>query len=55
MINVIEATIWKEKLMREDVPLPRVPMIPTGMQLELKRLWFVMRFVIAIAINEIQR
>ncbi|GFU25446.1 ATP-dependent DNA helicase [Trichonephila clavipes] len=40
MNNVIEATILTGKFKGEDVLLPRIPMIPTNMPFEFKRLQF---------------
>jgi hypothetical protein len=43
MNNIIEATILNGKFKGEDVLLPRIPMIPTDMPFEFKRLQFPMR------------
>ncbi|GFV61162.1 ATP-dependent DNA helicase [Trichonephila clavipes] len=43
MNNVIEATILTGKFKGEDVLLPRIPMIPTDMPFEFKRLQFPVR------------
>ncbi|GFT09070.1 hypothetical protein TNCV_4105332 [Trichonephila clavipes] len=45
MNNVIEATILTGKFKGEDVLLPRIPMIPTDMPFEFKRLQFPYRFI----------
>ncbi|GFV80265.1 ATP-dependent DNA helicase [Trichonephila clavipes] len=48
MNNVIEATILTGKFKGEDVLLPRIPMIPTGMPFEFKRLQFPVRLAFAM-------
>jgi ATP-dependent DNA helicase PIF1 len=40
MNNIIEATILNGKFKGEDILLPRIPMIPTDMSFEFKRLQF---------------
>ncbi|MGR0272074.1 hypothetical protein ACUWC3_28590, partial [Klebsiella pneumoniae] len=40
MKNVIEATILNGKFKGEDVLLPRIPMVPTDIPFEFKRLQF---------------
>ncbi|GBP96626.1 ATP-dependent DNA helicase PIF6 [Eumeta japonica] len=52
MNKVIEATILIEKFKDEDVLLPRIPMIPTDMPFEFKRLMFPLRLVFAMTINK---
>jgi ATP-dependent DNA helicase PIF1 len=54
MNNVIEATILNGKFNGEDVLLPRIPMIPTDMPLEFKRLQFPVRLAFAMTINKAQ-
>ncbi|GFV41645.1 ATP-dependent DNA helicase PIF6 [Trichonephila clavipes] len=54
MNNVIEATILTGKFKGEDVLLPRIPMIPTDMPFEFKRLQFPVRLAFAITINKAQ-
>ncbi|GFU38861.1 ATP-dependent DNA helicase [Trichonephila clavipes] len=54
MNNVIEATILTGKFKGEDVLLPRIPMIPTDMPFEFKRLQFPVRLVFAMTINKAQ-
>ncbi|GFW38335.1 ATP-dependent DNA helicase [Trichonephila clavipes] len=54
MNNVIEATILTGKLKGEDVLLPRIPMIPTDMPFEFKRLQFPVRLTFAMTINKAQ-
>jgi ATP-dependent DNA helicase PIF1 len=43
MNNIIEATILNGKFKGEDVLFPRIPMIPTDMSFEFKRLQFPVR------------
>ncbi|GFT09254.1 ATP-dependent DNA helicase PIF1 [Trichonephila clavipes] len=54
MNNVIEATILTGKFKGEDVLLPRIPMIPTDMPFEFKRLQFSVRLAFAMTINKAQ-
>ena len=54
MNNVIEATILTGKYKGEDVLLPRIPMIPTDMAFEFKRLQFPVRLAFAMTINKAQ-
>ena len=54
MNNVIEATILSGKFKGEDVLLPRIPMIPTDMPFEFKRLQFPVRLAFAMTINKAQ-
>jgi ATP-dependent DNA helicase PIF1 len=54
MNNIIEASILNEKFKREDVLLPRIPMIPTDMSFEFKRLQFPVRLAFAMTINKAQ-
>ncbi|GFX88198.1 ATP-dependent DNA helicase [Trichonephila clavipes] len=54
MNNVIEATILTGKFKGEDVLLPRIPMIPTDMPLEFKRLQFPVRLAFAMTFNKAQ-
>ncbi|GFW03636.1 ATP-dependent DNA helicase PIF6 [Trichonephila clavipes] len=54
MNNVIEATILTGKSKGEDVLLPRIPMIPTDMPFEFKRLQFPVRLAFAMTINKAQ-
>ncbi|XP_067140991.1 ATP-dependent DNA helicase pif1-like [Centruroides vittatus] len=54
MNNVIETTILNGKFKRKDVLLPRIPMIPTDMPFEFKRLQFLVRIVFAMTINKAQ-
>lgn len=54
MNNVIEATILNGKFKGEHVLLPRIPMIPTDMPFDFKRLQFPIRLVFAITINKAQ-
>ena len=54
MNNVIEATIIKGKYKGEDVLIPRIPMIPTNLPFDFKRLQFPVRLAFAITINKSQ-
>jgi ATP-dependent DNA helicase PIF1 len=54
MNNIIEATILNGKFKREDVLLPRIPMIPTDMPSEFKHLQFPVRLAFAMTINKAQ-
>ncbi|CAG9839059.1 unnamed protein product [Diabrotica balteata] len=49
--KVIEATILKGKYKGEEVFIPRIPMIPTDILFEFKRLQFSVRLAFAMAIN----
>jgi ATP-dependent DNA helicase PIF1 len=55
MNNIIEATILNVNFKGEDVLLPRIPMIPTDMTFEFKRLQFPVRLAFAMTINKAQR
>uniref|UniRef100_A0A8D8T3L0 ATP-dependent DNA helicase n=1 Tax=Cacopsylla melanoneura TaxID=428564 RepID=A0A8D8T3L0_9HEMI len=52
--NVIEATILKGKYKGEDVLIPRIPLIPTDLAFEFKRLQFPVRLAFAMTINKAQ-
>ncbi|CAG9829644.1 unnamed protein product, partial [Diabrotica balteata] len=52
--NVIEATILKGKYKGEDVLIPRIPMIPTDVPFEIKRLQFPVRLAFTMTINKSQ-
>lgn len=54
MNNVIEATILNGKFQGEEVLIPRIPLIPTDMPFEFKRLQFPIRLAFAITINKAQ-
>jgi ATP-dependent DNA helicase PIF1 len=55
MMNyIIEATILNGKFKGEDVLLPRIPMIPTDILFEFKRLQFAVRLAFAMTINKAQ-
>jgi ATP-dependent DNA helicase PIF1 len=51
MNNIIEATILNGKFKGENVLLSRIPMIPTDMPFEFKRLQFPVRLTFAMTIN----
>jgi ATP-dependent DNA helicase PIF1 len=52
--NVIEATILTGKGEGETVFIPRIPLIPTDVPFNIKRLQFPMRLAFAITINKSQ-
>ncbi|KAL4153788.1 hypothetical protein QTP88_001621 [Uroleucon formosanum] len=52
--NVIEATILKGKYKGEYVLIPCIPMIPTDVPFEFKRLQFPVRLAFAMTINKSQ-
>ncbi|KAF2885970.1 hypothetical protein ILUMI_20203, partial [Ignelater luminosus] len=54
MNNVIYVTILKGKFEGEEVLIPRIPMIPTDMPFEFKRLQFPIRLAFAMTINKSQ-
>ena len=54
MNNLIEATILIGPHKGEDVLLPRIPLIPTDMAFEFKRLQFPIRLAFAMTINKAQ-
>jgi ATP-dependent DNA helicase PIF1 len=54
MPHVIEATILTGCSKGEDVFIPRIPMIPSDMPFEFKRLQFPVRLAFAMSINKAQ-
>ena len=54
MTNIIEATILTGPFKGEDVHISRIPMIPTDMSFQFKRLQFPIRLASAITINKAQ-
>ncbi|XP_059169815.1 uncharacterized protein LOC131951424 [Physella acuta] len=54
MHNIIKATILTGKFKGEHVLLPRIPMIPTDMPFDFKRLQFPVRLAFAMTINKAQ-
>ena len=52
--NIIECTILTGKYRGEDVLLPRIPMMPTDLSFEFKRLQFPVRIAFAMTINKAQ-
>ena len=54
MLKVIEATILNGKSKGDDVLIPRLPVIPTDMQFEFKRLEFHVRLAFSMTINKAQ-
>lgn len=54
MSNVLEATILTGPSKGEDILIPRIPMIPTDMPFQFKRVQFPIRLAFAITINKAQ-
>lgn len=54
MNNLVEATILTGKFKGEHVLIPRIPMIPSDMPFEFKRLQFPIRLAFAVTINKAQ-
>ncbi|XP_055543432.1 uncharacterized protein LOC129728984 [Wyeomyia smithii] len=54
MENIIEATILIGSYRGEDVLLPRIPMIPTDLPFDFKRLQFPVRLAFGMTINKAQ-
>lgn len=54
MTNIIEATIITGCGQGEDVFLPRIPLVPTDLPFEFKRLQFPLRLSFAMSINKSQ-
>ncbi|CAK1590147.1 unnamed protein product [Parnassius mnemosyne] len=54
MNNVIEAKIIKGKYKGEDVLIPRIPMFPTDLPFDFRRLQFPVRLAFVITINKSQ-
>ncbi|XP_043259365.1 uncharacterized protein LOC122403185 [Colletes gigas] len=54
MNNIIYATILKGKFKGEQVLIPRIPLIPTDMPFEFKRIQFPVRLAFAMTINKAQ-
>ena len=54
MPHVIESTILTGCSKGEDVFIPRIPMIPSDMPFEFKRLQFPVRLAFAMSINKAQ-
>jgi ATP-dependent DNA helicase PIF1 len=52
MKNVIEAIILNGKFRGENILLPRIPIIPTDVPIQFKRLQFPIRLVFAMNINK---
>ncbi|VDO29373.1 unnamed protein product [Onchocerca flexuosa] len=52
--NVVEVTILTGLYKGEDVLIPRIPMIPTDMPFQFKRLRFPIRLAFAFTINKAQ-
>ncbi|GBN28040.1 hypothetical protein AVEN_83700-1 [Araneus ventricosus] len=52
--KVIQATILTGSNKEESVFIPRIPLIPSDMPFEFKRLQFPVRFAFAITINKAQ-
>jgi ATP-dependent DNA helicase PIF1 len=54
MSKVVEATILTGPFKGEDVLIPYIPMIPTDMPFQFRRLQFPIRLAFAITINKAQ-
>jgi ATP-dependent DNA helicase PIF1 len=54
MKNVIEIIILNGKFRGENILLPRIPIIPTYVSIQFKRLQFLIRLVFAMTINKSQ-
>lgn len=54
MANVIVATILTGKFKGEEVLIPRIPMIPSDLPFEFKRIQFPIRLAFAVTINKAQ-
>jgi ATP-dependent DNA helicase PIF1 len=54
MKNVIEAIILNGKFWGENILLPRIPIIPTDVPIQFKRLRFPIRLAFAMTINKSQ-
>ncbi|XP_060873979.1 uncharacterized protein LOC132947750 [Metopolophium dirhodum] len=52
--NVIQSTIIKGKFKREEVLIPRIPIIPTDLPFQFKRIQFPVRVAFAMTINKSQ-
>ena len=52
MTNIIEATILTGPFKGEDVLISGIPMVPTDMSFQFKRLQFPIRLAFAITINK---
>ncbi|XP_046672570.1 ATP-dependent DNA helicase PIF6-like [Homalodisca vitripennis] len=52
--NIIEATILSGTSAGEDVFIPRIPLIPSDLPFEFKRLQFPVRLAFAMTINKAQ-
>ncbi|XP_024947845.1 ATP-dependent DNA helicase PIF6-like [Cephus cinctus] len=52
--NVIQAMLLKGKFKGEEVLIPRIPMIPTDLPFEFKRIQFRVRVTFAMTINKAQ-
>ena len=53
MTNVIHATILKGKFKDKEVLIPRIPIIPTDMPFEFKRIQFPICVSFAMTVNRI--
>ncbi|XP_015185694.1 PREDICTED: ATP-dependent DNA helicase PIF1-like [Polistes dominula] len=54
MKNVIEATILTGKFRGENILIPRIPIIPTDVPIQFKRIQFPIRLAFAMTINKSQ-
>jgi ATP-dependent DNA helicase PIF1 len=54
MNNLIQATIIKGKFKGEEVLIPRIPIIPTDLPFQFKRIQFSIQLAFAMTINQSQ-
>lgn len=54
MKNVIEARILNGKFRGENILIPRIPIIPTDVPIQFKRIQFPIRLAFAMTINKSQ-
>ncbi|XP_003249039.1 uncharacterized protein LOC100570111 [Acyrthosiphon pisum] len=54
MNNVIQSTIIKGNFKEEEVLIPRIPIIPTDIQFQFKRIQFPVRLAFAMTISKSQ-
>jgi ATP-dependent DNA helicase PIF1 len=54
MKYVIEAFILNGKFQAENILLPRIPIIPTDVPIQFKRLQFPIRLAFAMTINKLK-
>ena len=54
MKNVIEARILNGKFRGENILIPRIPIIPTDVPIQFKRIQFPIRLAFAMTVNKSQ-